>query len=167
MTQLPDAQLIRFPSALGLAPVLVSGPDALRDILNTKSYEFQKPWGLRAFLARSIGWGLIVSEGAEHRRQRKALQPAFHVWRIRELYGLMWEKTQILLEELEKDVVKQVEGDGYGVVEISEWARSVLQKSLLFSLCLVEYEKLTTLQSSHSRYHRSYSGWSRLQVIDL
>lgn len=123
MSMLPDAQLIRMPGIA--APILVSGPDALRDILNTHSYEFEKPWGLRAFLSRSLGWGVIVAEGAEHRHQRKALQPAFHVRRVRALYGLMWEKTGVLLEELEKEITAKRGEDGFAVLEIGEWARSV------------------------------------------
>lgn len=120
----PDAQLLKMPGLIGLSPTLVAGPDALRDILNTNSYDFQKPWGVRAFLGRAIGWGLIMSEGAEHKHQKKILTPAFHVRRIRELYNLMWEKTGILLQELEKDIAKNPDGDdGFGVIELSEWAR--------------------------------------------
>lgn len=122
----PDAQLLKMPGVIGLSPILVAGPDALRDILNTNSYDFQKPWGVRAFLGRAIGWGLIMSEGAEHKHQKKILTPAFHVRRIRELYNLMWEKTDILLQELEKDIAKNPDGDdGFGVIELSEWARYV------------------------------------------
>ncbi|POS76405.1 hypothetical protein DHEL01_v205206 [Diaporthe helianthi] len=119
----PDAQLLRMPGTIGLSPILVAGPDALRDILNTNCYDFQKPWGVRGFLGRAIGWGLIMSEGAEHKHQKKMLTPAFHVRRIRELYNLMWEKTGILLEQLEKDVARNPDrDDGFGVVELSEWA---------------------------------------------
>lgn len=123
MEQLPDAQMIRLPGTIGLSPILISGPEAMRDILNTNSYDFEKPWGVRAFLARAIGWGLILAEGQEHKKQKKALTPAFHIRRIRELYTLMWEKTQIFLTELEKDVQKHAGEDGVGVVEISEWSR--------------------------------------------
>jgi cytochrome P450 len=120
----PDAQLLKMPGMIGHSTLLVAGPDALRDILNTNSYDFQKPWGVRAFLGRAIGWGLIMSEGAEHRHQKKILTPAFHVRRIRELYNLMWAKTNILLEELEKKMEKVPdEDDGFGIVELSEWAR--------------------------------------------
>lgn len=124
MEGVPDAQLIKMPGTIGLSPILVSGPEALRDILNNHSYDFVKPWGVRAFLARAIGWGLILAEGPEHKRQKKALTPAFHVRRIRELYTLMWEKTQVLLVELEKDALKHARGDdGFGVIELSEWSR--------------------------------------------
>lgn len=124
MEQAPDAQLLRVPGSSGIMVYLASGPDALRDILNTHAYDFVKPWGIRVLLGRAIGWGLVVSEGPEHKKQKKALTPAFHVRRIRELCPLMWEKTRILLEELEKDVKKHPEGnEGFGLVEVGEWSR--------------------------------------------
>lgn len=125
MEKLPDAELIVIPDQAGLAPVIVSGPDALRDILSTHADDFEKPWGVRAFLARAIGWGLIMAEGHEHKRQKKALTPAFNIRRIRELYDLMWDKTQIFLREVEKDVQKNADQDGFGVIELSEWSRYV------------------------------------------
>lgn len=125
MEQRPDAQLIRLPGVVGLSPIIVAGPDALRDILNTHCYDFEKPWGIRAFLARAIGWGLIMAEGAEHKKQKRALTPAFHIRRIRELYSLMWDKTQIFLEEVEKEIQRNSGGGGSSVVEVSEWARYV------------------------------------------
>ncbi|ORY68971.1 cytochrome P450 [Pseudomassariella vexata] len=119
----PDAELIRIKNAFGLPTILCSGPDALRDILNTHVYDFEKSWGVRAFLARAIGWGLILSEGAEHTRQKKVLTPAFHIRRIRELYSLMWEKTQILQSGLEADIKDHPIGSGgFGLVELSEWS---------------------------------------------
>lgn len=127
MEQAPDAQLIRMPVRIGPTPILVAGPDALRDILNTHSYDFQKPWGVRAFLGRAIGWGLIVAEGSQHREQKRALTPGFHIRRIRELYTLMWDKTRIFLEEVDKDVQKHAGKDGFGVIEVSEWSRYVNQ----------------------------------------
>lgn len=126
MEKQPDAQLIKMPGTPGLSPILVAGPEALKDILNTHSYDFVKPWGVRAFLARAIGWGLIMAEGHEHKKQKKALMPTFQIKRIRELYTLMWDKTQILLDALEKDIQKHGEGDdGFAVIELSEWSRYV------------------------------------------
>lgn len=112
MRQHPDADIIRSGT---INTVLIpASADALRDILNTNTYDFEKSWGLRAFLARALGFGLILSEGAEHKRQRKALTPAFNIRKIRELYGLMWSKTNILLTELAKQTP--------GTVEVTDWA---------------------------------------------
>lgn len=114
MRKHPDADIIRGDGPFNLPTLIPASADALRDILNTNSYDFEKSWGLRAFLARALGFGLILTEGAEHKRQRKALTPAFNVRKIRELYGLMWNKTNILLTELGKHAP--------GTIEVTDWA---------------------------------------------
>ena len=125
----PGADMLRIRGVFNTT-LLVRSPQALRDVLNTQTYDFQKPWGIRAFLARVIGFGLILSEGAEHKKQKKALTPAFHIRNIRDLYQLMWEKTNIFLRQVEIDVKNNLasgsSGETSGVIgytEISEWAR--------------------------------------------
>lgn len=95
--------------------------------MSTNTYDFEKPWRVREFLARIIGFGLILSEGTAHRVQRKALTPAFHIKNIRSLYTLMWDKTTILLDQLEKEIkLNPVDGmnaaSASGKVEMSVWA---------------------------------------------
>jgi len=59
----------------------VNDPAAIRDILVTHSRSFMKGRGLdRA--RRLLGNGLLTSEGADHLRQRRLMQPAFHRERI-------------------------------------------------------------------------------------
>ena len=91
--------------------------------MSTRTYDFEKPWRARDFLARIIGFGLILSEGQAHRKQRRALTPAFNIKNIRALYGLMWEKTGLLLDELETEMRSAPFDDaGKGKVEMSVWA---------------------------------------------
>ena len=125
----PGADMLRIRGVFNTT-LLVRSPQALRDVLNTRTYDFQKPWGIRAFLARVIGFGLILSEGAAHKKQKKALTPAFHIRNIRDLYQLMWEKTNIFLRQVEIDIrshpASASSGEKSNVVgytEISEWAR--------------------------------------------
>ena len=98
------------------------------DVLNTNSYDFIKPPGGREFLARGLGYGLILSEGDAHRAQRKAVTPAFTMRNIRAMYPLMWSKTQLFLKQLEKEIRMKPEAgtrsDGaVGVIEIGGWAK--------------------------------------------
>ena len=56
--------------------VLVNHPDAIQDVLVTRQSSFVKgPGLLRA--EPLLGNGLLTSDGADHRRQRRQLQPAF------------------------------------------------------------------------------------------
>ncbi|EKG20687.1 hypothetical protein MPH_02042 [Macrophomina phaseolina MS6] len=61
----PHSDLLRLRTTLGFGFTLLYpvSPTALRDVMSTNTYDFVKPWGLRALLARIIGFGLITSEG--------------------------------------------------------------------------------------------------------
>ncbi|KAK8046068.1 cytochrome P450 monooxygenase [Apiospora saccharicola] len=123
MKDYPDASLIRLG---GRYAVLCAGHDALRDVLSTHAADFEKPWPVRSFLARPLGWGVIVNEGALHHRQRRILNPAFHIGKIRMLYGLMWAKVLIFAQKLEEvisqEAPKSIGDEGWAEVEIAELA---------------------------------------------
>ncbi|THC95055.1 hypothetical protein EYZ11_005450 [Aspergillus tanneri] len=125
--KIPNEGLIHFREALNYSFVLVTSQQALMDVLHTRSYDFVKPHGGREFLARGLGYGLILSEGEAHRTQRKALTPAFSIKNIRAMYNLMWGKTLVFLQQLEREIYHNPTpgtspGQGIGHVEIGSWA---------------------------------------------
>jgi hypothetical protein len=65
-----------------------------------QNYEFIKPGHFREGLARILGVGILLAEGDEHKRQRKALMPAFAFRHIKELYPVFWSKSRELVERL-------------------------------------------------------------------
>lgn len=125
---IPNEGLIHFREALNYSFLLATNHRALMDVLHTNSYDFVKPPGGREFLARGLGYGLILSEGDAHRAQRKAVTPAFTIKNIRAMYPLMWTKTQLFLSQLEKEIrlhpVPGVQNAKVaGFVEIGGWAK--------------------------------------------
>ncbi|KAL2846866.1 cytochrome P450 [Aspergillus pseudoustus] len=123
----PNDGLIYSRDLLNQPQLLVTNHQALLDIMSTNTYDFEKPWRAREFLARIIGFGLILTEGAVHKKQRRALTPSFHMKNIRALYTLMWDKTGQLLETLDEEIrLHPMEGtgaeSGWGKVEMSVWA---------------------------------------------
>ena len=64
---------------------LLNHPDLVKDVLVTNQDAFMKGRALQRS-KRLLGEGLLTSEGAYHRRQRRLAQPAFHRQRI-EAYG--------------------------------------------------------------------------------
>ncbi|PGH16523.1 hypothetical protein AJ79_01628 [Helicocarpus griseus UAMH5409] len=129
MKTIPNDGLLHWRDTVGNDCLLATNHAALLDIMSTNTYDFQKPGRVAEFLARVIGYGLILSEGATHKKHRKALNPAFNIKNIRALYGLMWEKTGLFLEGLEGDMKKNPWAEagtsaekGVGKVEMSEWA---------------------------------------------
>ncbi|KAB8205654.1 Cytochrome P450 [Aspergillus parasiticus SU-1] len=127
MKTVPNEGLIHFRDIFNRSYLLATNHQALLDIMSTNTYDFEKPWRARDFLARIIGFGLILSEGSAHKKQRRALTPSFNVKNIRALYSLMWEKTGLLMDELEKEIKQNpMDGtnaqSGEGKIEMSVWA---------------------------------------------
>lgn len=73
--------------------ILFSHPALVNEVLMTKQHSFRKGKaleGARVFLGNS----LLVSEGEEHTRQRRLIQPAFHRGRIAGYAKVMAEKAK-------------------------------------------------------------------------
>ena len=74
--------------------ILFSDPALVNEVLVTKQHSFRKGKaleGARVFLGNS----LLVSEGEEHTRQRRLIQPAFHRGRIAGYAQIMAEKARL------------------------------------------------------------------------
>ncbi|KAJ5587993.1 uncharacterized protein N7459_003758 [Penicillium hispanicum] len=127
MKTIPNDGLIHLRDMIGQSYLLPTNHQALLDVMSTNTYDFEKPWRARDFLARILGFGLILSEGAAHKKQRKALTPAFNIKNIRAMYSLMWDKTNQFLDEMEKELKRNpMEGTnsaaGVGKLELGVWA---------------------------------------------
>ncbi|KAJ6150720.1 hypothetical protein N7470_007314 [Penicillium chermesinum] len=123
MKTIPNDGLIHLRDRISYSLLIPTNHQALLDIMSTNTYDFEKPRRARDFLARILGFGLILSEGAAHKKQRKALTPAFNIKNIRAMYTLMWDKTNQCLEEMEKELkANPMEGtnpaDGVGKLEM-------------------------------------------------
>lgn len=118
----------------GFPALVLTSPAALQEALVAKSYDFEKVSADRRVLAKFLGHGLIIAEGAEHKHQRKQLQPAFSGRQIHALVPLFWTKarefTQVLADQL--SVVAAAKSDGgsspaqtTGVVDLDKPASRV------------------------------------------
>jgi cytochrome P450 len=141
MKTIPNEGLIHLHDILGQSYLLATNHQALADVMSTNVYDFEKPWRARNFIARILGFGLVMSEGASHKKQRRALTPAFNIKKIRAMYSLMWDKTNQLLEEMEKELrLSPMQGtnlaDGEGTLEMGVWGRYVLSYSLWPNVCM-------------------------------
>lgn len=91
-------------------------PRALRDIVGTQQADFIKPLSGSNYLSRLLGYGLILSEGPTHSRQRKSLTSSFRIQNIRALHELMLAKTKIMMMRMEEQAIRE------GRCEVSSWA---------------------------------------------
>lgn len=122
----PNDGLIYYTTILNQGRLLPTSPQALSEVLTTKSYDFIKPQQLRNGLGRVLGIGILLAEGDEHKRQRKNLMPAFAYRHVKDLYPVFWEKSIKLVNGLMsvarkegKESVKSI--DNAAMVDISGW----------------------------------------------
>jgi len=66
----------------GIPFMVVSDPEYIREILVTKAERFPKSDRDLAIMGPALGFGLLTTNGAQHRTYRKLAQPAFHAKRI-------------------------------------------------------------------------------------
>jgi len=67
---------------------LVSHPDWIEDVLVTSARKFQKGVALQR-AKRLLGDGLLTSEGRQHLRQRRTIQPLFHRQQVQRFAEVM------------------------------------------------------------------------------
>jgi len=77
VTEVPNDGLIHFRGIFHRDLLLLTSPKSLGDVLVQKAYDFEKPARVRNFLRRILGNGLIITEGDEHKFQRKHIMPVF------------------------------------------------------------------------------------------
>ncbi|ODA81815.1 hypothetical protein RJ55_00320 [Drechmeria coniospora] len=117
ITTLDHDGLIRYLFFFNRERVLVSSPKALAEVLVTKNYQFPKPDAVRNSLGRVLGFGVLLAEGDEHKRQRRKLMPAFHFRHIKGLYPTIWRKAREVVLAMEASLAV-----GAGVLEVNSWA---------------------------------------------
>ncbi|KAL5386229.1 hypothetical protein DPSP01_004311 [Paraphaeosphaeria sporulosa] len=98
--------------------VLITTPKALAEVLVQRSYEFVKPERVRIGVGRLLGVGVLVAEGDEHKRQRRALMPAFAFRHIKDLYPVFWDKSV----EMTNAISHEMKTNSTSVIEIRDWA---------------------------------------------
>ena len=72
---IPNEGIIRYYWFFRKERLLITSPKALAEVLVTNNYAFQKPENVRSFLGRILGYGVLLAEGDEHKRQRRKNTP--------------------------------------------------------------------------------------------
>lgn len=110
---------------LGEPMVVTTDPVAIAFVQNHND-AFIKPPPETDVLLRFIGRGLVNSEGADHRRQRKVINPAFSPAAIRDMVPMFYQKGYQLLERLSSHIsLVDSESDVKGGGEKRPGARAV------------------------------------------
>jgi cytochrome P450 len=90
--------------------LFLNHPDLVEDVLVDQNRKFIKHYRLRS-ASRTLGNGLLTSEGDFWRAQRKLAQPAFHRDRVAAYAGVMVDFTERMLASWRDGQVRDVQAD--------------------------------------------------------
>jgi cytochrome P450 len=91
MREHPDIARARFGP---FEVLLIGAPELVHALLVTEADDFVKSYGLSLFARPILGDGLLTSEHAAHRRQRRLIAPAFGKRQIAQYAALMGERAE-------------------------------------------------------------------------
>lgn len=97
LTSVSHWGVVRYLTFFNQERLVVYDPASLADLLVKNCYMFRKPSFLADPLRIIIGNGLLLSEGENHKIQKKSLQPAFTSQTISDMFPIFCDKAQDLL----------------------------------------------------------------------
>ncbi|KAG0695944.1 cytochrome P450 [Suillus ampliporus] len=112
-----------IPTVLGQTRLVLCDPRALAHFYARETWTYVKtPFGLRLIEAM-VGRGLLWSQGESHRRQRKALTPAFSSTSIRKLTSVFYDSAY--KAKCAWDTIMESSKDGNAVIEVQNWMNHI------------------------------------------
>ncbi|KAG2066948.1 cytochrome P450 [Suillus decipiens] len=112
-----------IPSVLGQTRIVLCDPRAIAHFYARETWTYVKTPVSLALLDASIGRGLLWSEGEAHKRQRKALTPAFSNAAIRKLTSVFYDSAYKAKGAW--DTVIESSKDEDAIIEVQNWMNHI------------------------------------------
>ncbi|KAL2830618.1 cytochrome P450 [Aspergillus cavernicola] len=125
MTQIPNKGLITYRSFLNQDRLLLTTPKAIAEVLVHNPYAYTKHPSERSVIRRFLGDGLTISEGEEHRFQRRLMSLVYTARAVKSFYGMFWRRGVYLTDILERRLALTRTAGGNkvcGIEEMNQWA---------------------------------------------
>ncbi|GBB94361.1 hypothetical protein RclHR1_02340018 [Rhizophagus clarus] len=94
--------LVKFHGMFNKPSLFIADPKIIQEIIINKTYDFIKPYNTTAIAM--AGKGLLFSEGEDHKRQRKMMNPAFTHSNIKDMIPTFIRITSTLKDLIEDEV---------------------------------------------------------------
>ncbi|PMD54166.1 cytochrome P450 [Hyaloscypha bicolor E] len=104
MDTVPHEYFFRMLDIFNKEIVILTDPKAITQPFQTNSYEYVKPVNIKNILKHLLGNGLIVSDGQDHKYQKKHLAPVFNFRAVKNLYPLFWKKSSEMVSLIKAEI---------------------------------------------------------------
>lgn len=136
----PSSPFIRYLGLGNQETLLINTVAAHKEVLQTHCYAFKKPDLLFRLIGDFLGRGLLFSEGAAHRRQRRILLGLFSAPNLKRISPVFRDKGDLMAQWFDDNL----DADGRGV----------------FDGACIRHGGVTWADESTSQCWRAMPGWS-------
>ncbi|KAJ6562221.1 cytochrome P450 [Mycena capillaripes] len=119
--------IFQIPTAFGERKIILCDPKAVNHFYSMERSIYIKSKLGRAIIGNLFGRGLLWAEGESHKRQRKALTPAFSNAAIRRLTAVFYDSTYKL--KASWDTIIDNASDG-AIIDVEHWMNLVALDSI-------------------------------------
>ncbi|KAG7096251.1 hypothetical protein E1B28_003699 [Marasmius oreades] len=117
----------KVPTLFGRSKIVLLDPKALSQFYAKETTVYVGAPSTKRFIARIFGKGLLWAEGESHKRQRRALTPAFSNAALRRLTSVFYDSAYKLKSYWDNELENNPDGD---VIEVQHWMNRVALDSL-------------------------------------
>ncbi|KAF9457384.1 cytochrome P450 [Collybia nuda] len=112
----------KIPLGLGSSKIIICDPKANAHFYAKETFGYVQTKLARVFIENLFGRGLLWAEGESHRRQRKALSPAFSNAAIRRLTSVFYDSAYKMKDNWDA-VLDSNSGDA--MIDVQKWMNHV------------------------------------------
>ncbi|KAI0640544.1 cytochrome P450 [Trametes meyenii] len=113
--------VFRVPSAFGSTTVILTDPKAVAHFYALETFTYEQTKLARVAIENLFGRGLLWAEGESHKRQRKAISPAFSNVAIRRLTSVFYDSVYKLKTHWDN----QLAATDSAVIDVQKWMNHV------------------------------------------
>ncbi|ESK95956.1 cytochrome p450 [Moniliophthora roreri MCA 2997] len=117
----------KIPTVFGGTKVVICDPRAIRDFYSKETFTYVGTPLAKTFIAKVFGRGLLWAEGESHKRQRKALTPAFSNAAIRRLTSVFYDSSYKLKTHWDTELLNHPKGL---VMDVQNWMNHISLDSI-------------------------------------
>ncbi|KAG2125473.1 cytochrome P450 [Suillus clintonianus] len=112
-----------IPGVLGQTITVLCDPKAIAHLYARETWTYMQTPASLASMEASLGRGVMWSHGEQHKRQRKALAPAFSNGAIRKLTSVFYDSAY--KAKCAWDTAIELNKDGNAVIEVQHWMNHI------------------------------------------
>ncbi|EPS95222.1 hypothetical protein FOMPIDRAFT_87477 [Fomitopsis schrenkii] len=149
--------VFRIPATLGLSRIALCDPKAIQHFYSRETYGYVQSTMTKRAIESMVGRGVLWAEGDSHKRQRKALSPAFSNAAIRQLTHIFYDSAYKVKAAWDTTLESEA---GSTVIDVQGWMNHVSLDTVGIAGFSHDFG---TLQGKHSAVASTFDAFGSLK----